>query len=205
MNGDRSLTPDELDRLARYLAGSMDPAEQRSFEHAILEDPALADALYSQASLSARMPAAAPAPRVMPMPVRTRAAWRWAVAVPAAAALIAAVVLTVPARLGRHAPTEILRGDEAVPRLLTPTGALERKPTRFTWTTAAGAVTYRLEVVDADAKPVFQTSTSDTSIELPQDALPATLTAARWRVVPLDESGLELPIPSWIEFTVVSH
>jgi hypothetical protein len=200
MNVDRPLSSDELDRLARYLAGGMSPAEQQAFEHAILEDPALAEALYSQSALAAHAPA--PAARVIPLPARRRVSWRWTIALPAAAALIAVLVLNVPGRLGRHAPPDTLRGTEAVPKLLAPVGALEQMPVRFTWTAAAGASTYRLVITDLAAKPLYEASTGDTSLEIAAGVLPATLSAARWRVVAYDEAGLELPIPAFVEFRV---
>jgi hypothetical protein len=96
-----------------------------------------------------------------------------------------------------------MRGAEVVSHLREPVGPVDRVPTRFTWSAAAGATTYSLQIVGAGSAPLYETSTADTTVELPAGALPATLISARWRVVPYDGSGLELPIPPYAEFRVV--
>lgn len=204
MSADHPLTPEELEPLSRYLAGEMTPEEQRIFERRILEDPALAEAVYAQTALDPHLPVrGAAARRVVLRPERRAQPWRWAFALPVAAAVIAALVLTLPGRIGRHVPPDQMRGAETVPRLREPAGTVDHLPARFAWSAAAGAVTYRLQIVAADSTTLFETTTADTLIDIPAGALPATLVSARWRVVPYDDAGLELPIPSYAEFRVV--
>jgi len=201
---DRPLTPDEQEQLARYLAAQMSRDQQEAFEQRILDDPALAEAVYSQAALDPHLPVrGAAAPRVVRLPERRPQAWRWGFALPVAAAVIAALVLTLPGRIGRHAPADQMRGAEAVPRLREPAATVDHLPARFAWSAAAGAVTYRLQIVAVDSTLIYQATTADTAIEIPAGALPATLVSARWRVVPYDDAGLELPIPPYAEFRVV--
>jgi len=100
---DRALSSEEQEQLARYLAAQMTPEEQRAFEQQILEDPALSEALYAQSALEPHVPARRAAPaRVIALPPRRT----WAYVLPIAAALIAALVLTLPGRFGRHAPAD---------------------------------------------------------------------------------------------------
>ncbi len=189
-------TPEQADRLARYVSGELSGEERAALEREILADDALADALYGELALRS-LPLQAPGAPARAIPAtrpRSRPPfWRWQVALPAAAAVIA--VFSMLWIVGRQTagPGRTLRGQGGAPRLLEPLGEVERVPGRFAWTPAAGAASYRLEVLDAEGRVRYETVTPRTSHPLPAGALPDTLALLRWRVVPVDAASRELP------------
>jgi hypothetical protein len=89
-----------------------------------------------------------------------------------AAATIAGVLLTaalVVQRVRQSAP-DVLRGDADTPVLLMPEiGADITAGTQFVWSTFPNAVSYEIQLIDADGNVVAETSTRDTTWALPTD------------------------------------
>lgn len=198
MTHDPGLTPEQEERLARYRAGALAPAEREAFERELLASDALAEALYGEESLQAVVADAAPG-RVLEAPVARRAAAprRWLDALPRyvlPAAAVLAVVAGTYALLGprRAGPPgdEMVRGAEGTSRPLAPIGRLEGRPERFVWTRDPAAASYRVELFAADGTPLGTLVTADTTLAIGSLA-DSSLAAAEWRVVPLDEDGLE--------------
>lgn len=174
MNDPRS---DRDERMADYLRGSLPPPEQRAVEDEVLRDPDLAESLYEDQAVSAAMEGAGPRGRVLPFPV-------W---VPVAAAAAAMVVVFLRPSGPEDAP--VFR-DATVLEPIRPSGDIASGPVEFVWSPDDAAVTYRIEVFD-DTGLLFEAATRDTSITW--NALPDGATTVRWRVVPVDREGLELP------------
>ncbi len=85
-----------------------------------------------------------------------------------------------------------MRGEGGAVRLVTPAGAVDAAPTRFTWTRDAGAESYRVEIFDAEGTRVATAVTRDTTMDAA--TLPAQPPAAGdWRVVPIAPDGAERP------------
>jgi hypothetical protein len=89
-----------------------------------------------------------------------------------AAATVAGVLLTgalVVQRVRQSAP-DVLRGDADTPVLLKPEiGADITAGTQFFWNTFANAISYEIQLIDADGNVVAETSTRDTTWALPTD------------------------------------
>lgn len=178
-------------QLARYRAGAMSASERAAFETQALADDALAEALYSELSLDAirRAPAAA------------RFAW-WRVALPVAASLVAVsawFLLRAPST-GPVPDDGTVRGSGAM-RALEPAGDVAAAPDSLRWTSAAGAASYRVELLDEDGGVAGVLVTADTvaAVAALRSPVPA---AARWRVTALGADGLELAAKAHAEWRV---
>ena len=78
--------------------------------------------------------------------------------------------------------------------LLEPVGTLERMPSTFSWESVDGAVSYRVLLLAVDDTVLFERTTQDASIELP-DSTAATLHAAvtyTWLVEAFDAGGAQV-------------
>jgi hypothetical protein len=181
------LSPELRERLERYLAGGMDPAERAGFEREALGSADLCEILYQDAALQHRFAATATGPPRALQGRVVRGPWRaWWVAFPAAAAL--AVLVWFAARPpGAGGPGgALMRGGGAPVHLIFPVGEMSAQPDHFAWGAVPGAGSYRLEVFDAESRILLSRVTSDTSVSLEAGALPDSVVTGRWRVVPLD-------------------
>lgn len=194
----RPLTAEESERLARYVAGEMESGERMRIEQEILDDPALANALYSDANLRASIAAVDDVTRArMERESMRRGGARWLrIALPAAAVLLLVVVLPrfFP---GDGTGQRRLRSPSVVPapapassvEALFPAGSLDEPPPRFVWTNAPGATTYRLEVTDESGAVVFSAVTAETTLVFPAELAGRSGSDLSWRVVPADGSA----------------
>lgn len=185
-------------RLARYRAGAMVEAERRAFEAEALADDALAEALYSELSLDAvrREPAASRAAR------DARFAW-WRVALPVAASLVAASAWWLW-RSPSTAPVPddgTVRGSGAM-SALEPSGDVSAPPDSLRWTSAAGAASYRVELLDESGGAIGLLVTSDTVAAVASLRSPVP-SAARWRVTAIGADGLDLAAKTHAEWRVL--
>jgi hypothetical protein len=120
-----------------------------------------------------------------------RVAW---VGLAAAAAMAVTVLLPWRAWLATSAapPVDTLRGGAALagPELVAPVGRVAAVP-RFTWDPVSDALSYRVELYDSDAEPLW-TSPGTTQ---PEMAWPPAVVAAPglyyWRVVATVDGGVE--------------
>lgn len=190
---DSPLPLDDLtaEKLARYRAGLLAPAERAAFEREALDRPELAEALYADLALGAVLAARGAARPVRP-------ARRWLA--PALAAVLLAVAggaLWWPAR--RDGPAPVRRGVPPALRLIAPADGAASAPARFTWSRDPGASEYRLEVFDAEGRRRFTQVVRDTTCDAA--ALGAAPPAAGWwTVTPLDAAGAERPAPAAFRF-----
>ncbi len=209
MNDD-PLSPEDLDRLARYMSGELAEAERAAFEAELLTRDDLAHAFYSELNLdellreaAARRPALRPVTstaserpsepptieRPTPVIASPRAAW-WErllgrrVRIPLAAGLAAVLALT----LRRPSEPPVFRGGERSSRLLAPIGTLNSTPDRFVWTRYPGAARYRLTLQDASFTSVADTIVVDTTLAA-SAILPPSFTSGMWRITPIRGDG----------------
>lgn len=192
------------DRLARYLAKGMEPAELDAFEQELLESPDLAAELYALQGVdvalrSQRSPRVGR--RVAPRRSRASLLLRWA----APLAAVLALAMFAPKWLDPDTRVEapVFRGEPVV-LTLEPFGPVDTPPTQFRWSSLDGAVEYRFELHDLEETVVWTHTTQDTTVRLPEASWrDAIAEGGMWRVVPLDPNGVELPAssPGW--FTVL--
>lgn len=185
-----TLTEAQAERLGRYRARGLAPAEREAFERKALADDALAAALYEDEALEALVrPRRPAAPRWRELALAATflavfgAAWWW--------------------QAGREAPAPgpVRRGAASAVRLLEPLGAIAGPPARFAWTSDPGAAGYRFELSDAEGRVVATRLVPDTA--LAAASLGAPLPAAgTWGVVPIAPDGAERPAPPLARFTV---
>ena len=126
-----------------------------------------------------------------PGPARTpRTGRRWwgsGVPVALAATLLLAVGLT---RWGGRAVEPVMRSALDGVVLATPPDGAQTEPSpAFAWHPVAGAQRYEFELLDADAAPVYQTTTADTSVALPAAITLRPGVTYRWLVRALDDAG----------------
>jgi hypothetical protein len=145
--------------IASYLDRQMSDVERDRFEAHLAECPECRQALIEAEALLKR----------------ARPAWRVNkfVALIAAVLVLVAVDLRVQRNKDLSAPT-ITRDAATIDRGLIaygPMGDVTRSELRFVWGPLAGAISYKVLLVDANSRPVWSTTASDTSI-----ALPATVT-----------------------------
>lgn len=193
-------------RLEAYLAGALDETERAAFEAEALADPELADQLYAAEGLDAALRGAisAETAAVVRPPASS---WRrrlWLAALPAAA-VVTFLILMPRNGLDSSLPTAstpVLRGDEAPTRGLTPRGELTAAPDRFVWTSAAGAVRYRLELFDGGGRLLLTRVVGDTVFVVPPTVPVAVADGDEpyWRVLPIAADGRELPASAPVRF-----
>lgn len=187
---DTHLAPDEM---ARYLDRTA-PADERA-----ALDVHLADCLACQEELTALLG------------IRRSEAGRrgfWRVAVPLAAAAGLAVLLLGPGLL-RRGPAPEHRAppsEEAFrPRLIAPTGGATAEGP-LVWTRVDGADRYRVTVFGRDGATVWQGTTTDTTLPLPEQErfaggehffwkVEARVGTDRWAPSPLGEFSTPGPTP----------
>ena len=194
----RHLGGDREDQLAEYRAGRMSEEERHAFDREILADAALADALYGDVNLAVAIEEVGSSAqrRVVAVP-------RWwqrrsvRIVVPLAAAAVALLVLLPPARdPGTPPGEETFRGAESIARILRPVGDLDEVPSRFVWTRDPDAAMYRLELYDTTARLLYRSTTSDTTVVLPEGALSEDgFEEGYWKVIPMSDAGVERPGP----------
>jgi hypothetical protein len=188
------LSPGAEERLARYRAGAMDPAEREAFEREVLASDALAEALYSEQSLD----------DVRVKARRPTALHGVAVAAGVLAVAAAALLWPRPAPDGRPPAPEVLRGEETpgvAARLIEPLGTLSGPPERFLWSRDPAAELYRLEVFDASGELFTAAVLRDTFVTAAAVGADS-LRSATWRVVPIAADGLERPAQTAARFEV---
>lgn len=115
-----------------------------------------------------------------------RQVWLWAAAAAAVAVACLAVLLLPPPTV----PTAAIRGEvPAAAEPVEPIGKLSRAPAALRWQPAAGARGYRVEMLDADAEPLW-TSRTVTATALPwPDEVAATPGTYYWRVLAMPAEG----------------
>jgi hypothetical protein len=167
--------------LAGYIDRSLPAPTQASV------DAHLADCARCRAELVAakRLVHAAPAARSTRGPL---------LAVAAIAATILVVVLIRPAtspdeRMRSTAPSSAVEANALT--VVTPSTAAAVAPTdlRFVWKPGASVIEYTLTVMDADGRTRWSTSTSDTSVALPDSVALAPGSTIYWYVDGLRADG----------------
>lgn len=141
--------------IASYLDRRMSDVERDRFETHLAECPECREALIEAEALLKR----------------ARPTWR----VNKFVALIAAVLVLVfvDLRVQRNhdlsAPTTTRDTGTIDRRMIAygPMGEVTRSDLRFLWKPLAGAISYKVILVDANSRPVWSTAASDTSIALP--------------------------------------
>jgi hypothetical protein len=122
-----------------------------------------------------------------PRPPRTRRWWGSGVPVALAATLLLAVGIT---RWGGRAVEPVMRSALDGVVLATPPDGAQTEPSpAFAWHPVVGAQRYEFELLDADAAPVYQTTTADTSVALPAAITLRPGVTYRWLVRALDDAG----------------
>lgn len=128
-------------------------------------------------------------------------AWRWGLGGALAAAAAAALIVWAGVRPQPPAPPEPPAGETfrsgpeepARPALRAPLGEVAA-PDAFTWEAMPEAVSYRLELLDADGEIVWTIATAETSAAWPLD-LPRSPGRYYWRVVAELERGSSAASP----------
>lgn len=141
--------------IASYLDRRMSDVDCEHFESHLAECPECRSALIEAESLLKR--------------VRPTWSRNTIVALIAAAFVLVAVDLKVQHRNDLSAPMTT-RGVTTTDGGLTgygPSGEVTRAGLRFVWTPLAGAISYRILLVDASSRPVWSAAATDTSIALP--------------------------------------
>lgn len=141
--------------IASYLDRRMSDADRERFESHLADCPECRQAVVDADSLIKRV----------------RPTWRGnaMIGLIAATLVLVAVDLTVQ-RTGEPTPTRAARALESGLIAYGPTGDVTRSGLRFVWSPLAGAISYKIAVVDATSRPVWSTTVSDTSIALPEKA-----------------------------------
>ena len=138
--------------IASYLDRRMSDADRERFESHLAECPECRRAVIEADSLIKQV----------------RPTWRGnaMIGLIAATIVLVAVDLTVQ-HTGQPTPTRSVREVESGLIAYGPTGDVTRSRLRFVWSPLAGAISYKIAVVDATSQPVWSTTASDTSIALP--------------------------------------
>ena len=180
------------EQMERYRSGEMPEEEARRFEGRILSDDGLSNELYDDVSLERSLQESA---RGRSRRIARPMAWL----IPLAAAAL--VILAV--QLQRSGPAEppVLRGSGQGVELIAPIGPQEVLPTSFRWRPYPQAQSYRFELMDSQAKPVFQAVVEDTlwSPSQPEFSIP---TVGSWHLTPLDGLMMDLAPASTASYRV---
>ena len=185
-------TRDQEVRIARYRARMMTPAERETFERDVREDETLRAAL---AAAEAAGPPAGRRGRVLDVTraIEIAREFREEPGSFFHAMTPIAIAIVIGLAVWWWTPSHDAQTlhDVKPPSLsmhLEPRGELATLPTRFVWTRDPSAARYRVEIYDADGKPLGVHVTTDTSLAFaavtrkPHDA-------AAWRAVPIDAAG----------------
>lgn len=141
--------------IASYLDRRMSGVDRERFEDHLSECPECRQAVIEAESLLKR--------------VRPRWRGNAIVALIAATIVLVAVDLKVQDRNDLSAPTPT-RAVRTIDRGLTaygPSGEVTRSGLHFVWSPLAGAISYKIFLVDASSQPVWSAPATDTSIALP--------------------------------------
>jgi hypothetical protein len=157
---------------------------------------------------AARLPAPAPETQAVPWWKALFAGSRLRAASLAMAALAMAAGLSVMLRRDSepappvYEPGGPVRSQEI--ELLEPVGRVAAAPRVFRWQAVAGAADYELRVAGIDRVEVWQTSTTESSAPVPEQAarLFAVRGTLRWRVVAFDAKRAVLARSAEKEFTL---
>ena len=138
--------------IASYLDRRMSDAERERFENHLAECPECRRAVIEADTLIKRV----------------RPTWRGnaMIGLVAAALVLVAVDLTVQ-HTRKPTPTRAVRSVDSGLTAYGPMGDVTRSGLRFVWSPLAGAISYKIAVVDATSQPVWSTTASDTTIALP--------------------------------------
>lgn len=138
--------------IASYLDRRMSDPDRALFENHLAECPECRRAVIEADSLIKRV----------------RPPWRnnAIVGLVAAALVLVAVDLTVQ-HTGEPTTTRAVHAADSGLTAYGPTGDVPRSGLRFVWSPLAGAISYKIAVVNATSQPVWSTTASDTSIALP--------------------------------------
>ena len=137
---------------------------------------------------------------------------RWlGIGLPIAAILVLAFLTPQLIRMGKRVAgrggPESAEGDVAAgrPLGLSPSGDIPSPPTHFLWTRDPGARLYRLEVQDERGRLLFFRVTRDTSVAIPEKAIPwGEVRSASWRVVPFVSRAERTPSGT-VQFRIVPN
>ena len=205
----RELSPEEEERLARYVAGTLEPLAREALERALLDDAALAEALYRQTGVEewTRVAVQAPAPAEQPFVTRRRPAarrhtWfgvpRWALA---AASLV--VVVGTGLLLSRtwQSQDSTFRSAPSGVELFEPKGRVPQPPLVYRWSKVPSAALYRFQLVDEESGRSYRTVLADTLLEVRSvPGVTAPVRRGAWKVTPILANGSELPSSPPIRF-----
>jgi len=170
--------------MARYVDGAVD-ADERA-----LTETHLAGCAECRAELLA-----------LRRLVKSRPARRWPLVMPAVAAAV--VLLAVWIGNDHRAPTPVpavtrdkLTTPANVPHPVSPVGSVARVDS-LTWRGVADARRYRITVYSSAGQPLWQSTTSDTAVALPDSLRGAATPVAFWQVKAESRYG------RWIESELV--
>ena len=141
--------------IASYLDRRMSDVDRERFENHLAECPECRQAVIEAESLVKR--------------VRPRWRGNTIVALIAAVFVLVAVDLKVQHRsdLSARTTTREVRTADAGLTAYGPSGEVTRSGLRFVWSPLAGAISYKILLVDASSQPVWSATATDTSIALP--------------------------------------
>jgi hypothetical protein len=141
--------------IASYLDRRLSDAERERFENHLAECPECRQAVIEAESLLKRV----------------RPTWKVnkVVALIAAVLVLVAIDLKIQQRNDLSAPTTTRASSTADAGLIAygPSGEVARSGLRFVWSPLAGAISYKILLVDANSRPVWSTAATDTSIAVP--------------------------------------
>jgi hypothetical protein len=111
----------------------------------------------------------------------------WKIALPLAAAI---ALISVPLANRDRSPEggPVFRGADSAFTIQGPAGRVASLD-RFSWNADPGATSYEIVVRDAAARIVWRMTTTETSVDPPEGAIPPDLTAGTWTVRAVDATG----------------
>lgn len=187
----------------RWLAGDTG-FESSSFEHEVLNDPELADDVYTALALEAALKEAADQD-VIPDRQIPRGGWVWAGTL-VAATLAFFVLLPQFQQPGQDVALRLRgAGDTGAAVCIEPLGALDHFPRSFTWRPASTSLDtrYRWELYDAQARRRGISVVADTTFSRNASLTPVDSTGNwLWLVIELKADGNEGRTSAAVRFTV---
>jgi hypothetical protein len=191
----------------RWLADDLDDAERARLEEDGLHDPHQAQWLYEAYALQSALRETAP---TQPLALRRPLRSPWPYAAGTLAAVLALVLMRPVLLPPGSGPQEILRsGDGTRLELIDPSGIMAQFPRRFRWRSHPGAVLYRWELYDDEARREAVEAVEvvrDTVITRPSTATPAdSFGVWRWLVIPVLQDGREGSTSAPLTFELEHH
>jgi predicted anti-sigma-YlaC factor YlaD len=163
--------------IASYLDRRLSDAERERFENHLAECPECRQAVIEAESLLKRV----------------RPTWKVnkVVALIAAVLVLVAVDLKIQHSNDLSAPTTARAISTADAGLTAygPSGEVTRSGLRFVWSPLAGAISYKILLVDARSRPVWSAAAADTSISLPATVVLRSGENYLWAVDALASDG----------------